>query len=255
MGASRNRAASGLLWVAVGAARRLASRADVGALSVEDLVQEGAFGVLGAMDSWDAQRGAGLSAYAYSRARFAMLRAVQNQGRLVRLPVHVLERLWRVRRRMREGENVGEEDARFVLDVGRATVSLDGWESGGRVAGEIVVDGCEDAARVVEHAVMVDGLRALVVEGLGDMERDVVLLRFGLCDGVPRTAGECAHRLGLSLYKVRKSERSGIEKLRAMLTGGEGQGYYDWLATLDSEGSARAEGFVRYDGTLPGKSL
>lgn len=72
---------------------------------------------------------------------------------------------------------------------------------------------------------------------------------------MPRTAIEVAERLDISLYKVRKNERGGIAKLRAVLRGREGVAYYDWLATLEREGSARAEGFVKYDGRLPGKNV
>lgn len=131
---SRNRAAAGLLWVVLSAVRsrtghsshyvhfdrryqhagksrkNAASHSSRGTehatprygLSADDLVQEGALGLLHAMDRWDPTRGQQLSSYAYLCARYAMQRAVENQARVVRLPVHAQEKLRRVYRSVRK---------------------------------------------------------------------------------------------------------------------------------------------------------
>lgn len=214
-------------------------------LSFLDLIQEGNAGLMRAVDKFEYRRGFKFCTYATWWIRQAITRAVADQSRTIRIPVHMVETMSRVRNVSRQLlQELGREptleetarraettveEARRVLAMNRYPISLDRpvGNSEDSQFGDLLPDGTAESPAIGAAQEMLRDRISRVLKTLSYREREIIKLRYGLGDGYSYTLEEVGHIFKVTRERIRQIEAKAVRKLQQPSRSQELVGFLD----------------------------
>lgn len=205
-----------------------------GSLELADLIQDGNLGLMKAVDRFDYRRGHRFSTYATWWIRQSIRRAIADRGRVIRVPVHLSEKLHRlsvVKEELVKALNREPSTEELAAAMGLKTDAVEQLRlltsetasledrldaDDGSPLGDLIADSGETVEEAVQRLALADEVQG-VLQGLKARERLVLCLRYGLHDGCDRTLEQVGSIIGVTRERVRQIEKAALARVRKSL--------------------------------------